>query len=210
MKGPRDFYAEEGQPIIPVLNRFARFIRQDSTISISGEARVMKMAKGRRVIYEPSPQSFPGSFKVTAGAGNRITVGEGLVSGLVPYMDGRRIDGLTEKGGPDPQGKPSLLLEAPDSWDRSYLLMLARASEDGDIASGLAVGSGQSAEGGGPIIEIVHREELPGGMREEGRVARLVAVIYWGAGRIRSVRQVVWFDQEVFAAGGKARFRASA
>lgn len=198
---PKDFYADEGQGIIPLLNRFARFIRQDSTISISGEARVMKMAKGRRVIYEPAPQTFPGSFKVTPGAGNRITVGEGLVSGLVPYMDGRRIDGLTEEGEPDPQGKPTLLLEAPLSWDRSYVMLLVNVDAAGEIAE-------QSPDS--PVAEIVHREELPAGMVEEGRPARLVAVIYWGAGRIRSVRQVVWYDQEVVPAGGRARFRASA
>jgi len=208
MKGPRDFYAEEGQAIIPVLNRFARFVKADSTISISGGARVMKMAKGRRVIYEPTPQSFPGSFRVSLLAANKMSVGEGLVSGLVPYMDGRRIDGLLETGEPDPEGKPSLLLDAPVSWDRSYVMLLARTTDDGEIADGLAVGSGQSADG--PIVEIVQREELPSGMREEEKVARLVAVVYWGAGRVKSVRQVVWYDQEIVPAGGKARFRASA
>jgi hypothetical protein len=56
----------------------------------------------------------------------------------------------------------------------------------------------------------VHLDELPPGMREEGRVARLVAVLYWSGERIRSVRQVVWYDQEVYPAGGKARMRAAA
>ena len=203
MNGPRDFYAEDEQGIIPTLNRFARFVKVDATISISGDARVVKTVKGRRVIYEPSPQTFPGSFRVSLPGGNRITVGEGLVSGLVPYMDGRRIDGLLADGEPDPEGKPSLLLEAPDSWDRSYVMLLARVTGENEIEEV----KNQTPDD--PIVEIVHREELPGGMVESGRVARLVAVIYWGAGRIRSVRQVVWYDQEVVPAGGKARMRAA-
>lgn len=201
---PRDFYAVEGKPIIPVLNRFVRFVKRESTISISGEARVMKTAKGRRVIYEPRPQVFPGSFRVSLPGGNRIAVGEGLVSGLVPYLNGRRIDGLTEEGEPHPEGKPTLLLTAPLSRDRSYVLLFARVTDDGEIAGG-----GEGVVDGDPSAEIVHREELPAEMREEGKVARLVAVIYWSSARIRTVRQVVWYDQEVVPAGGKARMRAA-
>ena len=164
----------------------------------------MKTQKGRRVIYEPTPQTFPGSFKVSLPGGNKIAVGDGLVSGLVPYMDGRRIDGQTEEGEAHPLGKPTLLLEAPLSWDRSYVMLLVKVDAAGEI------GEVKNQTPDDPIVEIVHREELPGGMREEGKVGRLVAVIYWGAGRIRSVRQVVYYDQEIVPAGGRARFRASA
>jgi hypothetical protein len=204
MKGPRDFYAQEGQAIIPLLNRFARFVKADSTISISGEARVMKTAKGRRVIYDPAPQSFPGSFRVSLPGGNKISVGEGLVSGMVPYMDGRRIDGLLADGEPDPLGKPTLLLTEPDAGDRSFVMLRVKVDAAGEI------GEAKNQTPDDPIVEIVHRDELPAGMVEEGKAARLVAVIYWAAGRIRSVRQVVYYDQEVVPAGGRARFRASA
>jgi hypothetical protein len=34
-------------------------------------------------------------------------------------------------------------------------------------------------------------------------------VLYWQGEQIRSRRQVVWFDQEIFPSGGKARMRAA-
>jgi hypothetical protein len=46
-------------------------------------------------------------------------------------------------------------------------------------------------------------------MRADDRVARLVAVVYWRSEQILKLRQVVWYDQEVWPAGGKARMRAA-
>jgi hypothetical protein len=201
---PEDFLAAEGEAIPPLLRRFARYVLRDAKVVVSGEARVMKGRYGRRVLYEPTPQTFPGSFKVSLPGGNRVAIGDGLVSGLVPYLDGRRIDGLDAEGQPDPQGKPTLLCDPPESGDRSYLVLYARHTEEGEVDDTIAQDSGD------PGAVIVHLDELPPGMREEGRVARLVAVLYWSGERVRSVRQVVWYDQEVFAAGGKARMRSAA
>ena len=202
MNNPREFYAEEGKPIIPVLNRFSRFVKRESKLTVTGGARVMKTAAGRRVIYEPTPQTFPGSFRVSLPRSRWIAVSEGLVSGLVPYMDGRRIDGLTEKKTPHEEGKPNLLLTPPElGGDRSYVILFARVTADGEI--------GEDGTTTDPIAEIVHRYELPAGMREEGKVARLIAVIYWQGEQVTSVRQVVWYDQEVFPSGDKARMRAA-
>ena len=201
MNDAREFYAEEGRPIIPVLNRFARFVKRESKLTVTGGARVMKTAAGRRVIYEPSPQTFPGSFRVTLPRSRWIAVSEGLVSGLVPYLDGRRIDGLTEEEKPHEDGKPTLLLVPPEETDRSYVLLFARVTEDGEI--------GEDGTTTDPIVKIEHRHELPAGMREEGKVARLIAVIYWEGIRVTSVRQVVYYDQEVFPSGDKARMRAA-
>ena len=204
MKSPRDFHAREGQPIIPVLRRFVRYVLRDARVTITGDARIMKTEQGRRVIYDPAPQSFPGSFRLALPGGNRIRVGEGLVSGLVPYLDGRRIDGLDEEGEPDPKGVPTLLCEAPETGDRTYVVLYARHTEEGEVDETIVQDSAD------PAVVIVHLEELPPGMREEGRVARLLAVLYWQGEQIRSVRQVAWFDQEIFPSGGKARMRAAA
>jgi hypothetical protein len=204
MKSPRDFHAREGQPIIPVLRRFVRYVLRDARVTITGDARIMKTEQGRRVIYDPAPQSFPGSFRIALPGGNRIRVGEGLVSGLVPYLDGRRIDGLDEEGEPDPKGVPTLLCEPFEDKDRSYVVLFASHTEEGEVDETIVQDSGD------PAVVIVHLEELPPGMREEGRVARLLAVLYWQGEQIRSVRQVAWFDQEIFPSGGKARMRAAA
>jgi hypothetical protein len=203
MRNPQEFFAQEGQEIAPLLARFARFVKRDSVITITGGARVMKTAQGRRVIYDPAPQTFPGAFKVRQLGGNRVEVSDGLVSGLVPYLDGRRLDGLDEEGEPLPEGRPSLLCEAPKTGDRTYVVLYARHTDEGEVDDTIEQDSGD------PGAVIVHLEELPPGMREEGRVARLVAVLYWQGGQVRQVRQVVWYDQEVFPSGGKARMRAA-
>jgi len=203
MKNPRDFFAQEGQPIAPLLAKFARYVMRDSTITVTGGARIMKGARGLRVIYDPPPQTFPGSFSVSLRSSNRVQISDGLVSGLVPYVDGRRLDGLDEEGELVPEGRPSLEVTAPKEGDRSYIVLFARHSEEGEIDDTIEQDSGD------PGAVIVHLEALPPGMREEGRVARLVAVLYWQDGQVRQVRQVVWYDQEVFPSGGKARMRAA-
>jgi hypothetical protein len=62
-----------------------------------------------------------------------------------------------------------------------------------------------------PLAEIEHEDDgLPKGMNGDGIVWRLVAVLYWKNGDIEKIRQVVWYDQEVWPTGGKARLRAAA
>lgn len=197
---PRDFQVDESDEIIPVLRRFVRYVVRDK-VTITGEARIDKTARGRRVIYEPRPQVFPGSFRVIL-AGLRLSIGEGLVSGVVPTLDGRRIDGLDADGVADPQGKPDIAIAPPKTGERSYVVLWARHDADGEIAVADSPGSLSSAS-----IEVL--DELPEGMREQDRVARLVCVLEWRGGQVRSVRQVVWYDQEVFQSGGKARMRAA-
>jgi hypothetical protein len=200
---PRDFHAEEGAPIAPALRRFARYVLRDAAVTISGGARVMKTERGRRVVYEPVAEGFPGSFLVRILGSTELGIGEGLVSGLVPYLAGKRLDGLDDEGAPLPEGKPTLICEAPETADRSYVVLWCRHDASGEVGESIEQDSGE------PGAEIVHLEELPAGMREEGRVARLVAVLYWRGGRLYTVRQVVWYDQEVYPSGGKARMRAA-
>ena len=198
---PRDFQVEDRAEIIPALRRFVRYVLRDK-VEIVGEARIDKTIHGRRVIYEPRPQVFPGSFRI-ALSGLRLSIGDGLVSGVVPTLEGRRIDGIDADGVADPRGRPDLLTVPPATGSRSYVVLWARHDADGEIAVPDSPGSLSSAS-----IEVL--DELPEGMREADRVARLVGVLEWQGKTIRSVRQVVWYDQEVFSSGGKARMRAAA
>lgn len=200
----RDLEAEEGEPIRTVLRRVVRFFREDATIEVQGPARIVRTARGRRVIYEPSPQIFPGSFLVAVRGARELAIGEGLVGGLVPYLDGRRLDGRDEEGELLPEGPPTMRLEVPEDVDRTYVLLWARHNESGEVDETIEQDSGD------PAAYLEHVTELPPGLRAADRVARLVAVIDWRGNAIRQVRQVVWYDQEVYSAGGIARMRAAA
>ena len=201
---PKDFHAEDGELVVPALKSFSRFIFSQTNVTIQGPARVISTQKGKQVIFEPETVVFPGSFQVSKVGPTTLSVSEGLVGGLVPYLDKVRLDGLDEKGEPLPEGKPVLECKAPETGDRTYVLLWARHTDAGDVDETIPQDSGD------PAAYLVHAEELPPGMRADDRVARLVAVLYWNKGQIEKIRQVVWYDQEVWPSGGKARLRAAA
>jgi hypothetical protein len=211
---PDDFHAEDGELVVPALKSFSRFIFSQTNVTIQGPARVISTTRGRQVIFEPETVVFPGSFQVSKVGSTRISVSEGRVNGLVPYMgtslDGglgrRRIDGLDDEGNPHPAGKPVLECKEPNTGDRTFVLLYAQHNESGDLAESMMV---QNTEN--PPSEILHQHVgLPKGMSDDGNLWRLVAVLYWKNGNIEKIRQVVWYDQEVWPTGGKARLRAAA
>jgi hypothetical protein len=201
---PKDFHAEDGELVAPALKSFSRFIFSQTNVTIQGPARVISTTRGKQVIFEPEAEIFPGSFQVSKVGPKTLSVSEGLVGGLVPYLEEVRLDGLDEKGEPLPEGKPVLECTAPETGGRTYVLLWARHTDAGDADETIPQDSGD------PAAYLVHAEELPPGMRADDRVARLVAVLYWNKGQIEKIRQVVWYDQEVWPSGGKARLRAAA
>jgi hypothetical protein len=212
---PDDFHAQDGELVVPALKSFSRFIFSQTNVTIQGPARVISTTRGRQVIFEPETVVFPGSFQVSKVGPKTISVSEGRVNGLVPYMGSafqgspggrRRIDGLDDNGDPHPEGKPILICREPVTGDRTYLVLWAQHNESGDVDESIMV---QSAEN--PASDIQDLDDgLPEGMRGDGFVARLLAVLYWKNGDIEKIRQVVWYDQEVWPSGGKARLRAAA
>ena len=201
----RDFRAEEGQPIAPLLYRFARLVIGEARVRIQGPARVHKTADGKKVVYEPEPQTFPGSFLHRLTGPREIAIGEGLVSGLVPTVDGVRLDGLDDDGEPLPAGPPRLPCSPPLTGSRSWVVLITTASTD----------TGEIVEEAEAPVRLEHRLELPRGMWEESKneIWRIVAAVAWRgegeAARIERVRQVVWYDQEVYRTGSRPRYRAA-
>jgi hypothetical protein len=212
---PDDFHAEDGELVVPALKSFSRFIFSQTNVTIQGPARVISTTRGRQVIFEPETVVFPGSFQVSKVGPKTISVSEGRVNGLVAYMGNefqgspggrRRIDGLDDNGDPHPEGKPVLECREPETGDRTYLVLYVQHNESGDLDESLMV---QNKEN--PLGEILHEDDgLPKGQNGDGIVWRLVAVLYWKNGNIEKIRQVVWYDQEVWPTGGKARLRAAA
>lgn len=196
----RDLYAKEGESIRTVLSRTVRYLRQEGRVSVTGPARIIRRISGTEVVYDPDPVTFPGSFPVRVTGALTVEIGEGLVSGLVPTIAGRRIDGLDEEGEEDPEGIPELTLEAPESGRRTWIVMAAQVDDEGQVR-----------EESAGAVEILHLTELPPRMMDEdGRPLRIVAAVAWKGGRVERVRQVVWYDQEVYRVDGVARYRAAA
>ena len=205
---PKDFHAEDGELVVPALKSFSRFIFSQTNVTIQGPAQVISTTRGKQVIFEPETVVFPGSFQVSKVGPKTISVSEGRVNGLVPYMGfpRRRIDGLDDEGNPHPEGKPVLECKEPKTGDRTFVLLYAQHNESGDLDESMMV---QNTEN--PPSEILHEHVgLPKGMSDDGILWRLVAVLYWNKGQIEKIRQVVWYDQEVWPTGGKARLRAAA
>jgi hypothetical protein len=206
---PDDFHAQDGELVVPALKSFSRFVFSQTNVTIQGPAQVISTTRGKQVIFEPETVVFPGSFQVRKVGPTTLSVSEGRVNGLVPYMGPtwRRIDGLDDEGNPHPEGKPVLECREPETGDRTFVLLWAQHNESGDLDESMMV---QDAKN--PPSDIAHYTdpELPEGMRGKGFVARLVAVLYWNKGQIEKIRQVVWYDQEIWPSGGKARLRAAA
>jgi hypothetical protein len=199
---PSDFKAEEGQPIAPLLYRFANFVIRESRIRVMGPARIDRTSIGKKVVYEPPPQLFPGSFAVRLTGSQSLLIGAGLVSGLVPVIAGVRIDGLDADGEPLPEGIPVLTIRPPVSGSRSWVMLQATVNPDGELQTESATAP----------IELVHRDTIPVRVFADlaGQTHRLVAALEWRGTSVTRVRQIVWYDQEVYAVDGKARFRAAA
>lgn len=213
---PDDFHAQDGELVVPALKSFSRFVFSQTNVTIQGPAQVISTTRGKQVIFEPETVLFPGSFQVRKVGPKTISVSEGRCNGLVPYMGNgllgsasgrRRIDGLDDNGDPDPQGKPVLECMEPETGDRTFLVLWAQHNESGDLDESMMVQDIDNPASN----EIEHLNDgLPEGMRGEMFVARLLAVLYWKNGNIEKIRQVVWYDQEVWPSGGKARMRAAA
>lgn len=201
---PDDYLVPDGAPIRGALARFARAVARESRLTVQGAARVRRTDRGRVVVYEPPPVSFPGSFRVSLVSPLEVQVGDGLVSGLVPRIDGERIDGIDDEGEPLDGGRPSLECDEPGPEGRSYVVLAASPGLRGEI----------DPEAEAPL-SVEHLAELPPGLRdpETGRIYRIAAVLEWAgegrAQRISRVRQVVWYDQEVYEVDGVARWRAA-
>lgn len=201
---PSDFLAQDEQAVAPLLYRFARFVIREVRVRVQGPARQIRTATGKTIIYEPEPQVFPGSFKVRLVGAREVVIGPGLVSGTVPKIKEVRIDGLDEDGKELPEGPPRLTVSPPAGGRRSWVVLMAKTDADGELDAKAEV-----------PVEVRSLIELPRNLRDEGEgtVMRIVAEISWtGAetsARITAVRQVVWYDQEVYQVGGKARWRAA-
>jgi hypothetical protein len=208
----RQFPAITGENALPVLQALVDHVRNDQITIIGGPVRIVETQQGRSIIFEPDSNRFIGAFRVSTVGPLRFQIGEGMVNGEVPIVEGRDLAGLKPDGSPHPEGRPSLLVEDPPEGRRSYLcLQVAKEPEQGgggNDGASLGVLTRAQLAGTDPALTVVHRKELPKdvpfGLDEEGRGLRPIAQLTWDESRSRvdRVRQILHFDQEYRAPRG--------
>jgi hypothetical protein len=187
-----DFPAINGDNALPVLQAFIDFVRGDEVADISGPVRQTKTARGRRLVFEPETQKFPGAFRVSTAGPRSFVIGEGEVNGRIPFLDGRDLAGLREDGSAHPDGRPALQVEGEPEARRSWICLLVITPPENLFDEPLPGEEG---------LTITHRLALPigvpYGLDEEGRGLRPIAQLSWNSDRTRvdRVRQILHFDQ---------------
>jgi hypothetical protein len=192
MPQPEDFYAAEGEPIRPKLRRLVDFVLASSKLTVAGAARVHQYREGRAVVMDPQATPFGGSFQVRVSGAREVTLGKGLVNGLVPRLHGRTIDGLDDNGKPHKEGVPRLELDGPGDNLRSYVALRGAV----DHATGEMDAEDKEA------VTVVHVTELA--RESEFAELRPVAEVQWvDRKRVKRVRRIVYFDQQFRYLAGK-------
>lgn len=195
---PEEFYAEGGEVAAPVLRKFIRFVRGDAVRQFSG-VRIHESSQGKTLVVDRKPEVFLGSFRVALSGTQSVRVGVGEVNGIMPVIDGVRLDGLTPDGEPDRRGVPVIdVSEGPGEARRSYVGVRVVIDEDGEIVA-------DDPES----VTVVHRQVIPQGFRDEDDAGFWpLAMLQWDAEGSRVIRRRQWVHANlthVFRAGEDAR-----
>ena len=131
---PQDYYAEEGDWPPSRIVPFVKFVMRDAKKTFEG-LRVTRTLRGVSVVADYPTQDFTGAWTVSLSGPKSVRIGAGTVNGLVPWLDGRDLEGLDEKGNAHSGGVPLLSLDdGPGTRRRSYIGILVRVvSETGKI-----------------------------------------------------------------------------
>ena len=122
--------ARPGEKILPAYNTLAKAVREWRWFQGEG-IRILDTPLGATIIREPDSLAFNHPWRVSGGAGI-CTVSPGFVEGVLPWIDGRPIDGLAANGAPDPRGVPTLKL-ADLFDDNGYSWIALRLLCDKDL-----------------------------------------------------------------------------
>lgn len=195
------YRAVDGEEALSTIQAFIEDAAAEGVLSVSGPVRETRTKNGRAFVYDPPPQSFPGSFRVGLAGSREVRIGEGEVNGRVPWLDGRDITGRRGDGSDDPEGVPSLRLEeTPEEGRRSWVCLQV---------STVVSGSYDEILPGEDGLTVVHRTALPTGvpygLDEEGRGLRPIAQLTWNKDKtlIERIRQILHFDQVYRAPRGE-------
>lgn len=205
---PEDFYAKDREPVRPKLKALAMFVaREWERLSVGGEGwRLHQSANGRALVADAEAATYRGAFFVSLRGTDEAVISPGRVNGVMPSIDGVRLDGTkVSTGRDDPGGVPKLSLsEGPGEDGYSHVCLSVRMDA--------STGEFSTAP---DAVSIVHLPELDGRLvaggsiddPELGGIHPLAEIEWDAAGRapLRK-RQISYFDQEhAFQSGGDGK-----
>ena len=176
-----------GAPIRPAWQRLRAWVRSLPEVPVtSGNVRVHRSPGQTSVVAETQPALFKGAFAVRI-SGLQATLGDGLLNGLVPTINGKPMDGVDASGA---QGaRPVLdLASGPNARLRSWIALKVTGSDTGEIDPNDPT-----------AVQVIHTNDLqPGtGNQAPGTGLHALAMLVWtDQSAINRVRQIVYFSQQ--------------
>jgi len=120
-----------GEKILPAYNTLAKAVREWRWFKGDG-IRLMDTPMGAIIMREPEPAVWNHPWRVSGGEGS-CTVAPGTVDGVVAwYESGDRLDGLDDKGAPNPSAYKRLPLDESKFTDEgcSWIVLSVYADKD--------------------------------------------------------------------------------
>ena len=170
-----------GAPIRPAWQRLRAWVRSLPEVPVtSGNVRVHRSPGQTSVVAETQPALFKGAFAVRIRA-QQATMGDGLLNGMVPTINGTPMDGVDASGTQGP--RPVLdLSSGPNARLRSWIALQVRVTDAGEIDPNDPT-----------AVQIIHTNDLTA--TKDGLHA-LAMLVWTDPSAINRVRQIVYFNQQ--------------
>lgn len=169
----RDLYVRPGEPVMPAWSRLLEWSKQFRLFAGRG-VRLQRTPNGTYVIADLKANPWNHPFKVRF-SDREATIGFGTVQDVVPRIEGKRLDGMDDKGR---EGEtPTLRLTGePNEELRSWIVVEVQV----DPKSGEIDPENEEA------VTIRHVRELRASTAEVGR--HPLAMLVWAPNRATIVR----------------------
>lgn len=169
----RDLHVRPGEPVLPAWKRLLEWAKQFRLFAGRG-VRLQRTPNGTYVIADLKSNPWNHPFKVRL-AEREATVGFGTVQDVVPRIDGKRLDGIDEKGR---EGEvPLLKIEGePNDELRSWIVVEVKVDPK----------SGEIDPGNEEAVVIRHVRELRASTPDVGR--HPLAMLIWAPNGTEIVR----------------------
>ena len=169
----RDLYVRPGEPVMPAWKRLLEWSKQFRLFAGRG-VRLQRTPNGTYVIADLKANPWNHPFKVRL-ADREATIGFGTVQDVVPRIEGKRLDGMDDKGR---EGEPPTLrlTGEPNDELRSWIVVEVKV----DPKSGEIDPENEEA------VTIRHVRELRSSTPDIGR--HPLAVLIWAPNRTTIVR----------------------
>lgn len=169
----RELYVRPGEPVLPAWKRLLEWAKQFRLFAGRG-VRLQRTPNGTYVIADLKANPWNHPFKVRL-MDREATIGFGTVQDVVPRIEGKRIDGIDEKGREGDPPKLRLTGE-PNAEGRSWIVVEVRV----DPKSGEIDPEDEEA------VVVRHVRELRSSTSEIGR--HPLAMLIWSTNRSSIVR----------------------